>query len=250
MENSSALFDRKLQKYDRLIRYASYRYALPGVLEHEDLYQEGLIILATFIKSDRFDPDSIDFEKMFKTELWHGLSHHLHKFKTAKRDFKKIIPHDYSDLERYACRRPSLQRSKMLGLGSYAQNKISIESFYCHADPQEAIELRESMARINGFVKLLVSRLDEEAIEILEEILDPTPWEDIPEYLKSTQHDDLYWREPKKKVPQHIIARMMDLPLIRVRRAIKRIKRAALDVGDELGFQLLAAAGINFERRD
>ncbi len=71
MNDCSTLFKTALLEYEGLIWSAARRYHIPGLLDPEDLYQEGCIILAEMLRDGTFEAESIDFQKMFKTKLWH-----------------------------------------------------------------------------------------------------------------------------------------------------------------------------------
>jgi len=228
----SAAFTRKLSEYENLIRYASRRYRIRGVLEPEDLYQEGLMILDSMFHKYDFDPDSVDFRKMFKTELWHGLWHVLKLHKTQKRHHTKLHPDDYADLEKKAAH-------------SGMSNLPGDPSVFCaSSDPEESYSLVEEERVVESFVDKLVDRLDAEAQLVLNELVYPREWEEIPDYCKMTQDLMLYERVPSR-IPNHVIAELLDIPIIRVRRAIRRIRTEARQLGEELGLPIFAKAGVS-----
>ncbi len=123
-------FLSKLKEFSSLIRFASYRCQIPGVLDSDDLYQEGLMILDRMFHEDYpylLDTD-IDFRKMFKTELWHGLFKIIKRHKAQQRDFKKVVPQDYSELEK---------RSQLNGETPSLEDIPCFESFTGKFDPEE-----------------------------------------------------------------------------------------------------------------
>ncbi len=230
------LFLRKLKEYEGLIRYASQRYRVPGVLEAEDLFQEGLCILNEMFGKYSFEPDSVDFRKMFKTELWHGLWKVLQKHKTQKRDWKRKLNADFSDLERIISNDFRGARDLSTSyVGHVGQDKIfKPDAFQSTGDPEQDLILQQQQDIIEGFVDALIEKLDDDARIVLHELLYPRDWEDIPDEFKITgEWSDIYWRRPKK-VPQHVVAKLLGWPLIKVRRAIKRIRREAVAVGADL----------------
>lgn len=231
MKPYEALFIRKLQEWEGLIKFASRRYSVPGVLDPEDLYQESLIILDNMFRKYDFEPDSDDFRKMFKTELWHGLWHVLQRTKASKRDWKRLVPKDYSDME----------NESTCGDRDVAPGHVMSTD-----NPELAYAEKEAHEAVDKLIDLLVERLDDEAKVILNEMLHPRSWDDIPEEFKFTGREEVYWRTPKH-IPQHTIAEVLGWPLIRVRRAAKRVRRQAKALGEELGLDILAA--VEFQRR-
>lgn len=260
------VFLQKLREFEGLIRYASRRYHIPGVLDPDDLYQEGLLILDKMLCDDYayvLDPDSIDFKKMFKTELWHGLWKVLQKCKTQKRDWKKLIGKDFSQLERSASssKRGARLEDKRIPLnfdqGDQSFNDTTFRSTWNRTleeaissglNPEQFLELQEKISEVDNLLDILIERLDDEARIVLIELLHPRSWDEIPTEYKTNGTRDDYWRVPRK-VPQHVLARILGWPLIRVRRAVSRIRRHAGALGDELGFDLIAVAGLKKRRR-
>jgi len=223
---------RKLREFDRLIRYAAFRYRIPGVLDSEDLYQEGLIILDKMFRKYNFHPDSDDFRKMFKTELWHGLWHVLQKYKQSKRDWRRVLNKDLSTLE--------------LASDEESGNLHSDALHAFASSPEDHVRETQTNESLSLFLDTLVARLDDEARVVLSELLYPRSWSEIPEESKKNSSDDIYWRCPKKRIPRHILASILGFPKIRVRRAIKRIRSAALEVSTELGTDLVSKAGLRW----
>ncbi len=272
MGNHTAVFTRKLKEYESLIRYASRRYQIRGVLDPDDLYQEGLLILDKMLRpgvhdyEHEFDPDSVDFRKMFKTELWHGLWKVLQKCKAQKRDWKKIVHKDYSQLEKNASRsgRCGAPTDDQVGLdlvgslsdASYVggssdrslSDKLAGDVFSHGLNPEQQLEAREYIEDLDEFIDTLICRLDDEARVVLSELLYPRDWDEIPDDCKTNGYEDEYWRVPKR-VPQHVLARMLDWPLIRVRRSISRIRKHAAAIGEELNMPRVAAGFKKRKRR-
>lgn len=221
-------FLRKLQDFDRLIRFAARRYKIPGVLDADDLYQEGLIILNMMFSKYDFSPDSDDFRKLFKTELWHGLYKVLQRHKQSKRDFRKLVNQDYSIYEQAT--------DEELAAGS--------DIIPLAASPESQFFSREDQTQVREFIEKLSERLDSETRIILSELLYPREWSDIPPEFHCNSTTDSYWRRPKKIIPRHVIADMLGIPRIRMRRAVNRIRVLATQVADELGMDPITKAGL------
>lgn len=228
----TSTFLKKLREYERLMKFASYRYSVPG-LDPDDMYQEALLILDKMLRKYDFDPDSSDFRKMFKTELWHGLWNVMHRYKVSKRSWKKVVHFDYHDLD----------------TKGPLDSRVSIEAVSSNSTPETHVIASQANKEIEKFIQTLTERLDDDAQRVLAEILNPKSWDEIPEEFKENQFGDDYWRTPKKKVPLHVIAYMLDWSHIRVRRAMRRIRREAKELGGELGLPLISAAKSRHRRK-
>lgn len=229
MGDHTKQFNEKVQEYNRLIWYAARRYRIQGVLDPEDLYQEGLIILDKMFREYDFHPDSPDFRKMFKTELWHGLHHVLQRHKAEKRDHRNtVLGEDVSEL---------IESSE-----GDMWDRPRPET------PEQKIFAGLEIERVDEFIETLYQQLDWEAQVVLREIINPRSWEEIPESCRTTKNDEPVWRK-FKQIPQHVIANILDWPLIAVRRAIKRIRKTAKLLARDSGFKLLAAVDLNKRKR-
>ena len=228
----TTLFVQKLKEHESLIRYAAKRYRIQGVVEPEDLYQEGLMILHQMIDKYDFDPYSDDFRKMFKTELWHGLWKMLRHSKATKRDHRATVVHDFQE--------PDYDEH-----GNHEHSKPRLNAALASPDsqPDEAVSDQQHAARTVVFLHRLRASLDSEARDVLDYVLNPPTWDDVPPALRVTKEGDEYWKLPSR-IPQHVTAFMLGIPIIRFRRALKRIRKKAALIGDEEGLDLVAAAGI------
>lgn len=235
-EDREAVFLDKLQEYEGLIRFASKRYQIPGILDCEDLYQEGCMILNKMLQDDYaypLDPYSRDFRKMFKTELWHRLGHCTHKQKARKRDYRKVAFKDFGDIDPTPVNDSSAR-------DTFTNEEL--DSFSSGLSPEELYEAIEHQCDVEEFLDNLIESLDDEAQIVLSELLFPTPWEEIPDSCKLKSDFTVRVRNPKKKIPQSVLAEMLDWPLVRVRRAITRIRRTAIIIAENKGLKVLASA--------
>jgi DNA-directed RNA polymerase specialized sigma24 family protein len=92
-----------------LIYRGALEYEIPGKFDHEDLVQEGLALLyeqwmkfcVEGVGDVLWSLDSIDFEKYFKTALFHRYVDKYRQQRTKKRDFTKEVHAscDYDPLE-------------------------------------------------------------------------------------------------------------------------------------------------------
>jgi len=222
-----AEFAAILQEYIGLIKYAAKRYSVPGLLDKEDLVQEGMLILDQLLEDNEFDPTTPDFRRMFKTLLWHGLASKVSAFRAQKRDFRKLVYENDTDDE----------------------GGDTSGSWLVSSDPSPE-QLSASIADaevLRNFLETLLARLDDEAKGILQEILSEKSWEEIPEQYRCTELEDEYTRVPKRKVTGYALAGSLGIPFIRFKRGLKRIRVAAVDVADEVGLE--AIRQLDFYRR-
>jgi hypothetical protein len=85
-------FETAFKKYDRLIKAAAYRYTMRGnvMLEFDDMYQTGLKELHRAILKYG-DKDELEFGKLFKTLLWHGMFTKVSKWKLSASKYAQTI---------------------------------------------------------------------------------------------------------------------------------------------------------------
>lgn len=225
-------FLKKKDHFERLIQFCAKRLHIPGVLDQEDLYQEGLLILnAMFVKYD-VSPDSEDFNKLFKTELWHRLTNITLFYKRSKRDYRKI---DHSV-------KTKADREDSDFEGRNPMYLKFLEDLHDEGlTPEDAAIENQESVMCEEVLDMLNERLDDESLEVLFELVVPRDADEIPLDAMTTQRGDAYWRRPRKSIPKHTLARMLGMPSIRIRRAIKRIKVAVLEVADELGAEKISA---------
>lgn len=236
-----ALFSEKLQEFEGLIRFASTRYRIDGVLSPDDLYQEGLMILDKMVRGDYrhdLDPHSTDFRKLFKVELWHGLNKVLQKYKTQKRNYKCLINGDISQIE---IQLQSASRSKRR-YRAHTTEIVASEAgtMYVRAEQHDLLEFLEAVRDAEKFVDALAFRISDDDRLLLFELLYPRSWEDIPNHLRVTITGDDYWRTPRK-VPFHVIADVLEWSLTKARRSLARIRREASLLAKEYGFELISS---------
>lgn len=228
-------YERKLQEYKPLIKYAARRYSIPGVAgaEADDLYQEGCLILDWMVRHSQFEVDSHDFRKMFKTKLWHGLADTLKSHKRKKNDYRKVVY--------YEQRREDLDGEAQAKELSAQDLETSLQSIRgSERDPEQAALDYEQMLKVERFIEILTARLDSDARKMFYELLYPKSWDEIPEEYHRTSQGDVHWRKPRKKIPQHVIADMLGWSVMRVRRSTGRLRREAAAVAEELGFEGVA----------
>jgi hypothetical protein len=114
------------------------------------------------------------------------------------------------------------------------------------ATPGESLDTKEQESSAEEFVSRLCERLDDDSRVILAEILYPRSPEEIPEeYIKTVKGDEP-WRKPRKYISRHVLADILGLPRIRVRRAVKKIKKAATQVAQELELNSVAQVGLDW----
>lgn len=86
------IFESVLNRFHTFINYAGHRHKLPAKLDPEDLYQEACMELLDML-DDGLDPDTIDFEKLFRTRLWNRMVDEKRKFtRTESRSIGRERP--------------------------------------------------------------------------------------------------------------------------------------------------------------
>jgi len=163
---------------------------------------------------------------MFKTELWHGLWHVLHRCKAQKRDWKKLVNIEDLNLE---------------------EDESSIDYIVAVPvlDPEEKLRLQQKQENVTDFVETLLLRIDDISKNVLNELLNTT-WEEVPDYMKFTASGLPYLSiEYRSMIPNHIIAELLDIPVSHVRRSIKRIRREAIELAKELGLDKMSKAQVS-----
>lgn len=197
------VFATKLKQFDGLIRYAARRCRTPAI-DADDLYQEGTIILDNMLDKYEFDPASDDFDRMFKTELWHGLVDALRKTKAKKRDFRSTSYLEDIEADDY---------SVVVGGKS----------------PEDILSEKEVAIRVGEFLDKLIAALDYDSVLVLGELVSPTSWDELPRDVKSLSDYDLYERVPSK-VPNYIRAEVLGMSPTKFKRTIRKIRSRASQV--------------------
>ena len=86
------IFESVLNRYHRFINYAGHRHKLPAKIDPEDLYQEACMELLDML-DDGLDPDTIDFDKLFRVRLWNRMVDEKRKFtRTESRAISREQP--------------------------------------------------------------------------------------------------------------------------------------------------------------
>lgn len=203
MYHTAFLAQRK--KYESLMQYAAFRCAIPGVLDQEDLYQEALIILDKMFRKYDFAPDTDDFRKLFKTELWHGLCKVVAKYNTQARDHKMSVSANTNDEGGYDL----FSRTS----GDYG-------------DPEEILVYAEGVKRSEKLLSMLMGSISEDAIAVLELTLDQDGMRDA---LRSE-----YTRLPAR-LCSSMLGEYLGWDKARVSRAKAELESRALAVAEILG---------------
>ena len=116
--------------------------------------------------------------------------------------------------------------------------------------PESQFIEMEEVLEASSFVDKLRDFLedDEDALVLLEELLNPRDWADIPEDCRVTRDDLCYERLPRR-IPMHVLALVLDWSSIRVRRTLKRIRVAAKKLAEREQLELLSSAPIGRRRK-
>jgi hypothetical protein len=208
------MFETKLKQYENLIHGAAWRYAIPGILDQDDLYQEGCMILLKMLTHSSLNKDSVDFSKMFYTELAHGMGMLQRKQLTYKRGWNVV--------------NRSLNFVEWLDVCENANQNTFLEK-----DPHILLA-QERQQQLNHFFDQLLLILDDRAKVVLFELANPRAWEDIPEADRLTLTGKKYTRLPES-VPFHITAKLLGWSLVTYSRTVQRVKHTIVMLSGELG---------------
>ncbi len=90
--STGAVFQSILDRYHSIIRYAGHRFKVIAKIDPEDLYQEACIELLDMLDSG-LDPDTVDFDKLFRTRMFNKMVDENRKFTRAEsRELEKEEP--------------------------------------------------------------------------------------------------------------------------------------------------------------
>ncbi|KKK91423.1 hypothetical protein LCGC14_2713090, partial [marine sediment metagenome] len=81
--STHAIFQSILDRYHRVIRYAGQRYKVIAKIDPDDLYQEACIELLDMLDSG-LDPNTVDFDKLFRTRMFNKMVDENRKFRRAE----------------------------------------------------------------------------------------------------------------------------------------------------------------------
>ncbi len=228
-------FESKLKEFENLIWYVARRYHIAGVLDVEDLFQEGLLILDSMFDKYSCHPDSVDFRKLFKTELWHGLSKALRKHKTQKRDYRIA-----ESFESIIFAEPD-STTRAVG---YKEQDLNLE---CESSESSYLENQEHQEIID-LVSKLFSRLNEDEQTVLDLLINPMDWDEIDPSFQTTMDGLEYYRVPVNP-PQHSIAGTLGWSLTYYKQTLLSVRKSVKLVSKEYGFDLFKDAGLGKRRK-
>lgn len=226
--SKSDVFMSKLREYDRLIRFASRRLTIQGVVDPDDLYQEGIHILDKFVSETQFDANSVDFRKLFKCHLWHGLINKMNYAKAKKRDHTKtayISAIEDSDNE--SSDSFMLERSADALILDSLQDRTTGEDRLMQVEAAQAVE---------DFIERLIDRLDAAQQRVLQAVISPPEWEQISAAAQTTVSGFVYLRTPRS-MPQQVLASFLGVPLSRFRKDLRAIRRTATQLQEDIGVE-------------
>jgi len=214
-------FAKKLIDFEPLLRYAAKRFEIQGVLSREDLYQEGLVaLITTFEEHWEVHPDSDSFERSFKSRLFNSMSNCLRKHKTQSRDWKKELRDVISE--------KSGSDKDFSPLNSIPQTTFPSPDYALEIEDidryLDALENDLSVASIRG---QMWGNTAEDALEIFKLVTDPNL--DVPDEVK-----ECYERLPRG-LSNAIIAELTGWDLMKVRRAISRMRKHARRLAPDYG---------------
>jgi len=141
-----AIFESVLNRFQTFINYAGHRHKLPAKLDPEDLYQEACMELLDML-DDGLDPDTIDFEKLFRTRLWNRMVDEKRKFtRTESRSIAREQPGNLMLPELDLCR--PFEIFEMLTDEDILTERFQRES----VDPIDEAETKDLKARVENLL--------------------------------------------------------------------------------------------------
>jgi hypothetical protein len=198
------LIRTKKTAYEGLLVAAAKRYEIPGILTFDDVYTLSLEILFTFVTTydEHIVNDPIQFQKLFKTELFHRLINEVAKHKAACRDYRKHVSSTITTDD-----------------GEYN----FLESIPdADLNPEEFLALQQAEGDVDQFILELAEELTTDEKELLIEMLSPR---DLPS--KEEQILLRYKRTPSDPASPWLLANYLGWKFSKVNRVRNAIRRKA-----------------------
>lgn len=212
-------FLKKLKEFESLLWYVAKRFEIPGVLSKEDLYQEGLITLDFALEQNwEYHPDTPEFNRMFKSRLYHAMSAQLRFHKQRCRDWRNELRDSvtsYEDSEGSLL--DNLQQSTFRS-PDYRLENDSVKMFFV------ALESRIEDAASNGSIW---GGSADDALTIFRMISDPNF--EVPQSVV-----DMYERFPSR-LTNTILSEVLGWNVMRVRRAVSKLRKHAKELSIDYG---------------
>lgn len=212
------LFQQRLTQFEALVIHASRDCARPVAgAEAEDLYQEALLVLDQCVKEYSYLPDA-DWERVFKTALWHKMVSCVRTAEASKRDWRRVAT-------------PSHYRVGSSGGEAGPEDLLDCLTNVPSTFPLAEDELiaREDEERFDSFVTELLARISEAEQILLFELLYPR---DLSADVKI-----LYARLPKRQ-STYLLARLLGWPREQVRKVLLRLRVNATHLAAEMSFEM------------
>lgn len=214
---------KKLKTFEKLIWFAAKRFSIPGVLQPDDLYQEGLIALEETLAESLDHPDSAEFSRTFKSRLFHKILHILRRHKTASRDWRLEV-------------RDVLNASEDGTLTSIfdtipADDNSNPEYIVSNNQLSEfVIDLRRELKKESVKGSIFGNSYDD-ALEVLDIVINYDPMT-VPEEVVLTY----------ERVPGHLSSAMISeitgWDIMKVRRALSKLRKEAAKICPKYGIIL------------
>jgi len=216
MARNEQQFNKQAKKYNRKLRRIAENLKIPGVLDPDDLFQEGLIILDRVLNEYNFDPESTDFEKYFKTAAYHRMIT-LQRYHQAKmRNWKKTVVES-------GCKSRDDE-----GPAFFLDTLPS-----ANCTPEEYLMYSDSETKAANFRADLIELLPMETVELLIELIDPTP-------MSENEVKAYFHRIPSnisRSRPTWLIAQQLKWSRSKVRRHMLKIREAAASLAPLYGYK-------------
>lgn len=203
-------FEKKLEMFQWVIKFASRRFEIPGELDRSDLVQEGMLVLNDCVQEYEVEVvDELSFQKLFKTRLYHRMSDLIRACKAQCRDFRVSDSVDWSGTPE------SMEGEGSLALCEKIEGHVLDPSDY---DGEHDMEV---------FLNALSEKLDFFQSRILFVLLNPPAQSDMPEHLQQSTL--------KKELSVYTMASILGAPYSDVKRELRHLRAKASEVAHELG---------------
>ena len=211
-------FLKKLAEFEPLIWYAAKRYEVRGRLPAEDLYQEGLLALDDTLEQHwQHDPESHEFNRAFKSRLWHRMSHCLRHHNTESRDWKKEVRSFVNE-----------EGDEISPLENVPQTTFP--------DPDITLRVRDVLRYLHAIKEDLIDQAlkasiwgnsADDALQILQIIMASD--DEIPDSMR-----DMYERIPSR-LTKTVLVELTGWDIMKVRRGLNRLRTTAKKLAPSYG---------------
>lgn len=189
--------------YNKLIKYAAKRYEIRGILDKEDLYQEGLAALHISIEKYKDKPD---FSKSFKSHLFYVMSNTRNMYFTKARE-------------------------------STVTNRLFSESSIIDSvSGEETTDILSRTIDLNKFKKELIDKLRNNKRKVAKYALDILNIITDDDFTIPDSVRQLYKRIPNR-ITDEIISNVTGYDINKVKKGIKFLREETMKLAKKYGYR-------------